>query len=78
MRAHPDHEEDGEHESLFAPRFWVRNLAAEDGELLTKDEQLEILRARGSRREQEQALCLATGDQDETGGYGRSLAAMTT
>ena len=70
--------EDGKHESLFASRLRVGNLAAKNGELLTQDEQLEILRARGSTGEQDQAQYLAKGDQDKTGGHGRSLAAVTT
>jgi hypothetical protein len=56
--------ENGEHESFFASRLRVGNLAAQDGEFLTKDEHLEILRATGSTGEQEQAQYLAKGDQD--------------
>jgi len=60
----PEVLEDGEHESFFASRLRVGKLTAQDGEFLTKDEQLEILRARGSTGEQEQAQYLAKGDQD--------------
>ena len=74
----PEVLEDVEHESLLASRLRVGNLTAQDGEFLTKDEQLEILRARGSTREQEQTQHLAKGDQNETDSHDRSLAAMTT
>jgi hypothetical protein len=44
----PEVLKDGEHEPLFAPRFRVGDLALEDGKFLVQDQQLEILRTRGS------------------------------
>jgi len=44
----PEVLDDSEDESLFASRFWVGDLAPEDGKLLAQDQEFEILRTRGS------------------------------
>jgi len=43
----PEVLEDCEYKSLFASRFWVGDLAPEDGKLLAQDQEFEILRTRG-------------------------------
>jgi hypothetical protein len=46
--------QDSEHEPLFAPRLRMGHLAAQDGELLAKHEQFEVLRARRPAGEEQE------------------------
>ena len=61
--------EDGEHPSLFGSEPWPGHLTVEHVELLTQDQQLEVLGPGRATPEQEQAKDLSETDGSETEGH---------
>jgi hypothetical protein len=67
--------EDREHEPFLPTRLWMRDPAAQDGELLAQHEQFEVLRARRPAGKEHEAKHLAEGERDEADSHRPSLAA---